>query len=298
MIKRLQLWIRNIFGFSRAETNGFMILLPLILLVLFSQPLYQWIAGDTPLEFDAAQARIDSLVANWDFNPDEVDNEIDYFLFNPNTADQMEFDSLGFPGYLSNRIINYRSKGGRFRKPEDLLKIYGFDSSFFDTIRPYIRIAGEVNRGDQFEKNQKTTKNKIERTLLFDINQADTTQLKMIRGIGPVLAARIVKYRQALGGFVDLIQINEVYGLDSAVANLLTGSSFVEPHFAPFQISINKATEKDLAQHPYINYKLARTIVAYRFQHGSFKEIDDLLKIELIDEPLLSRIAPYLTIEP
>ena len=297
MIKRLQLWIRNIFGFSRAETNGFLILLPLILIILFSQPLYQWFADDTPLEFDAAQARIDSLVANWDLNPKE-EHEITHFLFDPNKATPTEFDSLGFPNFIINRIINYRSKGGQFRKPDDLLKIYGFDSSFFDTIKPYIRIATNAKIEEPSIKSQKIAEKKSEIKILFDLNKADTTQLKMIRGIGTVLAARIVKYREALGGFVERAQVKEVYGLDSVVVNLLNGNSLIEESFEPVKLNINKATEQELARHPYINYKLARTIVAYRFQHGSFKEIDDLLKIELIDKSMYSRMAPYLTTEP
>ncbi|MEM9858315.1 MAG: helix-hairpin-helix domain-containing protein, partial [Bacteroidota bacterium] len=46
----------------------------------------------------------------------------------------------------------------------------------------------------------------------FDINEADTTQLKQLKGIGSVFSRRILKYRKLLGGFVTSDQLSEVYG--------------------------------------------------------------------------------------
>lgn len=296
MIRRLQLWIRNIFGFSRAEANGLIILLPLMILIVFSQPIYRMIVGDPPLEFDENQSRIDSLIASWDFNPIEQPDKLTLFTFDPNTCTKEEMDSLGFPNFLSERIINYRSKGGRFSNAADMLKIYGMDTSFYETLRPFIAIKENPVAARKIEKEQNTRNKRNEVSISFDLNLADTTQLKRLKGIGTVLASRIVKYRDILGGFHDLSQVKEVYGLDSTVVMEVVNHSFISPDFTPRQLNINKATEREFSQHPYIKFKLAKTIIAYRFQHGSFAEIDDLLKIDLIDQEQLNKLRPYLKV--
>ncbi len=297
MIKRLQLWVRNIFGFSRAEANGFLILLPFMLIIIFSQPIYRMWVGDPPLDFDENQSRIDSLLANWDFNPIQQPDQRTLFVFDPNTCPKEDFDSLGFPDFLSDRIINYRSKGGRFMNPEDLLKIYGMDSSFYEIVHPFILIRTISSAADR-SKSERPNKTRMEDIVIhININTADTTELKRLRGIGTILAARIIKYRDLLGGFHDLTQLNEVYGLDSALVKEVVNHSYISNGFTPRQLNINKAAEREFSQHPYIRSKLARTITAYRFQHGSFTEIDDLLKIELIDEEKFKKLRPYLKVE-
>ena len=128
----------------------------------------------------------------------------------------------------------------------------------------------------------------------FDINLADTAKLKQIRGVGNVLSARIIKYRNKIGGFVSTKQVSEVYGLKPEVLQRLEESTFVTNGYVPSKINVNEAGEKLLASHPYISYKLASAIVAYRMQHGVFKSLDELQKIHILDGETLNKIAPYL----
>jgi comEA protein len=46
-----------------------------------------------------------------------------------------------------------------------------------------------------------------------DINQATQRQLEVLPGIGPVLAGRIVEYRQRHGGFRDVAELRSVSGI-------------------------------------------------------------------------------------
>ncbi len=50
-------------------------------------------------------------------------------------------------------------------------------------------------------------------TVRIEINRADTTEWKRLRGIGTVLSARIVKYRTKIGGFKSVEQLQKIYGL-------------------------------------------------------------------------------------
>ncbi len=299
-MNRLRLWIRNIFGFSRGEANGFLILLPLMLLILFSNPLYRLLFEDNSKIDIEENTMLDSLLANWNDSSDNVvvGKDIVLFQIDPNLASKAEFEKLGLPAYLSNRIINYRANGGSFRQPADLLKIYGMDSALYVAIAPYIYIESKIIKETKIKNSSPGKRRKENLNISFDLNQADTTQLKSIYGIGSVLSGRIVKYRNMLGGFVDENQLKEVYGLDSAIISKLAKQSHIRPDFIPIQLNINNATEKELSKHPYISYKMAKTIIAYRFQHGKFNEIDDLLKIDLIHQEEYNRIKPYLKLEP
>jgi len=90
-------------------------------------------------------------------------------------------------------------------------------------------------------------------------------------------------------------QLKEVYGLDTMVIHEVYRKSFIEKDFKPKLIDINKATEKELSDHPYIKYKLAKAITAYRFQHGEYHTVDDLKKIVLLNEITFQKIKPYLS---
>lgn len=46
---------------------------------------------------------------------------------------------------------------------------------------------------------------------LVDLNRADTTELKKIPGIGSGIARLIIGYRQRLGGFYNITQLQEIH---------------------------------------------------------------------------------------
>lgn len=293
-MKRIRLWIRDLFGFSRNEANGFLVLLPLMLLILLSNSIYKQFFFSPPVADQRISHELDSLVASWDFNPKKTDQAAGYefFPFDPNSADEDDLNALGF-GPLTKRILNYRAAGGKFKEPHDLLKLYGMDSSFYLALAPYVKIEKVKKR----ESPRPSEKRAAKEIVIYDLNEADTTAFKAIRGIGSVLAQRIVRYRSALGGFVSTAQLKEVYGLDSSVVALTLQRFRFNEDFRPSQIDINKATEKELSSHPYIRPKLAKTIITYRFQHGSFGEIADLLNLELMDQQTFDRVKPYLKAE-
>ncbi len=298
-MQRLRAWIRNFFGFSRTETNAFLILLPLMALLIFSEPTYRYWFVRQPQDFSKESKELDSLIAIWKW--DERDSTINktsekkLFSFNPNRATKEELVELGFTNSLANRIINYRLKGGKFLVKKDLSKIYGMDSILFKNLFVFIDLPERISKekgGKKFEAKEKPA------FVKFDLNMADTSQLIKVYGIGTKLSERIVTYRQKLGGFILPDQLREVYGLDSAVIQELLKKSYIEENFKPRLIDINKATEQELGTHPYVKYKLAKAITAYRFQHGAFQSINDLRKIALLDEPKFQKLKPYLSVNP
>jgi len=297
---RFQRLIRNFFGFSRAQTNGFIVLMPLVGLLIFSEPLYRWWKSKTPTDFSQERITLDSLIAHW--QPNEIntltieeEQPIIRFAFDPNQATEEELRSLGFSIGLSKRLINYRNKGGSFRRKTDLLKLYGMDSTFYFSVEPYLLLPEKRNEPERVakQKNEFVPSEPVK----FDLNQADTTLLKSVYGIGSKLSARIVQHRHLLGGFITSDQLYTIYGLDSAVIDRLLNVSFIQEEFQPRTLNLNEATAEELAAHPYISKRMATAIITYRFQHGKYISIDDLRNILQLNETQLNAIRPYLTVD-
>ncbi len=128
----------------------------------------------------------------------------------------------------------------------------------------------------------------------FDINIASEAQLCTLKGIGPVLSARIVKFRTKLGGFISQAQYQEVYGLLPEVVARLKKHTYIGVDFQPVKVDINTANAQTLAAHPYLTYQQAQNIVHYRAQHGPFLTAEALHALVLIDEATLQKLNPYL----
>lgn len=298
-------WIRNFFGFTRNQTNGFIFLLPLITLFIFSEPIFRWWKASRPRDFSAEQAKLDSLAALWntaEMNvlPGEDELPVTLFSFDPNKVTEEELLALGFSTGLTKRLINYRKQGGRFAIKSDLLKLYGMDSTFFRKLESYVLLPAEIKKTEKSVKPMYAVENRtIERKpdVKFNLNLADTAVLKSIYGIGEKRSLRIVTFREALGGFISLNQLYEVYGLDSMVVDNLSKATFIPDDFYPRTIKLNRANEAELSGHPYISKRMARALLTYRFQHGKFHSVDDLKKILQLDENTLQKLKPYLSFD-
>ncbi len=306
-MKSVRKWIRDIFGFSGNEINGFLVLLPLMLVLVISEPVYRrWSSRRAAIPDSRS---FDSLMANWTETTEPL-KEIEMpmvtlFRFDPNTASVDDLRKLGIDGIIANRIAAYRRKGGVFRIKSDMKRIYGLDSALYHQLYSYVALpetlpeksatSPERSRAGRYPFPSGRKSREAEQK--FDINTADTLQLESVYGIGPKLAARIIKFRDGLGGFVRQEQLAEVYGLDSATVAQLAGVSFIREEFIPRKIDINTATEDTMSRHPYINNRLARMLVIYRFQHGDFREVNDIKKLSTLKTGELDRLLPYLTVE-
>ena len=139
--------------------------------------------------------------------------------------------------------------------------------------------------------NPETTK-----TLLININQADSFALRKLPGIGEKYSSRIVRYRNWLGGFHSKEQLLEVYGIDSSL--LHTISPFIKLEGDSLKrVNINECSLSNLSSHPYISYKIAKLIVKYREHHGAYSSLEELKSFPLIDEQLFRKITVYLELE-
>jgi competence protein ComEA len=298
---KIRYWIKDFFGFPRSQVNGFLVLLILLILLLFSEPVWHWWVSRRPRDITADRAMLDSLVSHWR-REIAVDTLLlrseKTFYFNPNNISEDQFVALGFSRHMAARFVRYRSKGGTFRVKSDLLKIYGMDTLFYHRIYSFITLpeTRALPAKKPEKRRYKTTEIIREERIKLDLNKADTSALKEIYGIGEKLSLRILRYRDVLGGFVSMDQLQEVYGLDTLVVKRLKEQFFIANDFEPAKIDLNRASEKQLAIHPYLNKK-ARAIVSYRFQHGDFKSVEDIRKVVNLDEKFFQKVALYVEVK-
>lgn len=328
MWKKLENQIRLYFGFSQTETRGTLILLVILtLLLIVPLSLKQWY-NPAPtktlpateqqtleqISNDLEQALVIDSVQKNNTKTTESKPQIQLFAFNPNLISVEDWEKLGIDSRLANRIQKYTEKGGRFRIKSDLQKIYGFPKDSYETLLPYIELPEQVvkeekiyasnaqNKNNSADKKEETTptanysqkKKKQMPPLSIELNKADTATLKTIRGIGEVLSDRIVRFRDKIGGFYSINQLEEVYGLEGEVLEEMKRVCRLDTDTNIRKININKVNEKVLAAHPYISPSSAKIIVNYRKQHGQFGEVADLHKIKGISYEVIEKIAPYL----
>lgn len=137
---------------------------------------------------------------------------------------------------------------------------------------------------------------KKDASVIVELNGADTSDLKQLKGIGSGFAKRIVKFRDVLGGFVKKEQLLEVYGFDKEKYDLISPQITLNVSKVK-TLNINSASVDDLDKHPYIDKTSAVKIYWHRINHGNYSGVNDILKSNLVDEELYGKIASYLTTE-
>ncbi len=223
------------------------------------------------------------------------------FYFDPNSLSTTGWEKLGIRDKTIHTIQNYLSKGGRFKKPEDLQKIYGLHANEYERLVPFVKIepVGETNTYNEFNDNKiphenKPIKNYPSRFVVIDINSADTTAYIALPGIGSKLAARIVNFRDKLGGFYSIAQVGETFGLPDSTFQKIKPYLKME-NFSIKKVNINTATLDELKAHPYIKWVLAKPIIAYRNEHGPFSKPEDIKRVVAVTDEVYKKLAPYLT---
>lgn len=222
------------------------------------------------------------------------------FYFDPNTLSTEGWEKLGLRDKTIHTIQNYLSKGGHFKRPEDLQKVYGLFPNEYERIAPYIKIELAVetntykNLTDKTPIENQSTKTYTPRYAVIEINNADTSAFISLPGIGSKLAARIVNFRDKLGGFYSIAQVGETFGLPDSTFQKIKQYLKLE-NISTRKININTATIDELKVHPYIRYSLANPIVAYRNEHGPFTKIEDIKKVMAVTDEIYNKIVPYLS---
>lgn len=296
---------KDFFYYTKSERRVILLLLAIALLLLGIWAIMEYLRPvEVPVTLSESE-EIDSFLANLE-EQEKIrkshtpKNEISAVLqpFDPNTADSVLLRQLGLPVYIVRNTLKYRAKGGVFRSPESFSRIYGLKEEVYQKLKPYITIAPLVSvshvRTDTFRQLKDTIPYvpKYEEGTIVDLNKADTSILKRIPGIGSTLARMIVVYRQRLGGFYDVAQLQEVPHVGVEL-----NKWFVVTPAGLHKIQVNSASLDKLRSHPYMDFYKVKAIMEYRRKRGKIKGLSQLSMFEEFTEKDLKRLSPYLTFE-
>lgn len=292
---KIQKIVSDYFHFTKRERIALLAFFGLVLITLIYRIALNFQANPyLKLELQNIPLPID-VDANNQVQYSPASNSYNVILssINPNNASFNELTAIGFTTKQAAIILNYRKKGGLFIHKEDLLKIYSVDSISFNKVEKWIELPIKLTVTNHINTQTKIASKKEKEPI--DLNAADSIALLSIYGIGPYLAHQIINYRNQLGGFINVEQLQEIKGMHSDnYASINTRFYIKYPHKG---ININTAELKTLALHPYSSWQLAKLIINYRKQHGPFQQISELKNIYGIEESNLSKISPYLYID-
>lgn len=164
--------------------------------------------------------------------------KVESFRFNPNTVSDEDLQRLGFSPKQAASIVNYRNKGGRFRRKSDFAKSFVVSDSVFKRLEPFIDIP------------------------LVDLNLADSAAFDALPGIGGWFAKAMIQYRERLGGYSCPEQLMEIRNFDREKFDALSDLICVDPaNLRPYPLW--ELPEEQLRRHPHIGPS-ARGIVLFR----------------------------------
>lgn len=294
---------KDFFYFSRTERQGIIILAVLIVLVCSSF----WFIPDRDIPEHNNDQEFEKEYADFIASLKEQDHlnqykqryfkekkEIILASFDPNTADSITFINMGIPSWMAHNILRYRIKGGKFRKAEDFRKIYGLTEEQYAILQPYITINESFAKRDTVRLlTHQTPQDTIQFYkyavgTMINLNNADTTELKKIPGIGSAIAHKIVKYRKQLGGFYRVEQLQDInLSVDKLSPWFTVNANETQ------RINLNKASIERLKSHPYINFYQAKVIVEYRKKKGNLKSLEQLKLYDEFSGKDIEKLSPY-----
>lgn len=257
-----------------------------------------WVNDSTKLQFADYQEKQDSIrKTQWRKQRDTIAIRME--VFDPNTADSSTLVHLGFKPWQAKNMVKYRAAGGKYRKPEDLKKLYGMTDSMFQALTPYIYIAREEADSvavDSLRKDSLPRWEEENKDTILNLRTADTVELKMIHGIGSYRARQIVRYREQLGGFVSVEQVLEAKGMENVDADSLLAHFWIDSVKIE-AMNVNSVGVQRLSRHPYLRFEQAQAIYELRRKKIRLDSIQQLQQIECISAETLEKIAPYLNFD-
>ena len=203
----------------------------------------------------------------------------DPFLFDPNTASLETLLSLGFTTKLANTLAHYRVKGGFIKSGKDLYKIWGMPTLLADKLAPFVKVSGTGGKIGQTKPWGSTFTPIYATASPIDINTATILEFEALRGIGPVLAARIVGFREKQGGFTRVQDLLLVYGIKDSLLQVLSPYLRLEERRVP-KSNFNQASALQLVQKAGLQPVVAQALVRWRQQNGAFVKFDELENFE------------------
>lgn len=168
------------------------------------------------------------------------------------------------------------------------------DVSSFDNSK-YNSFENDQDPSDSIKNKQKIPKKLEYEIIKLNINSCDTTDVKGIPQFGSARAAKLIEYRNRLGGFHSLSQVSEIFILKEIEIEFLEKYFFVDKSIK--KIKINSIPYEELKKHPYFDAYLAKQVIKYREKQGRINDIEEFQRATNAYGSLVGKLKPYLTFD-
>lgn len=220
-------------------------------------------------------------------------SKLQFKPFNPNYISDYKGYLLGLSPLELDRLHSFRAQNGFVHSAEEFQQITGISDSLLNGISPFFKFPEWIRTTKPTTK--KTEGNNNLGARILDLNTVSAQDLKKVNGIGEKLSARIIKFRDRLGGFLVNEQLYDVYGLEPQVVERTLKKFRVLHPPKVKKININTANPDEIASLVYLKYKVAKNIVIYREEHGAYRSKEDLFNVSGFPINKIDRIALYLS---
>ncbi len=183
----------------------------------------------------------------------------------------------------------YHSGGSRGYTPNGSYNATG--NSSLNGSHPNTTASSSVsagNAGGSSPSRPQYENNKLKPGEKVPINASDTTVLKRIPGVGSYYASQIVKYREKLGGFVSVQQLDDLQNIPADVQDYLS--------FDPVplrKVNVNTLSINRMIMHPYITFYQAKAIKDFIQKNGPLKSLSQLSLNKNFTDADIQRLEPY-----
>lgn len=298
-------FLPEFFHYSKSERKGIVVLIFSILILFISAKLTKSFFHKKEIpNIELVQTPQNQSLENSDLEMNPI-----YFQFNPNSISLDSLRLLGISIKTAQTIINFRNKGGRFYKKEDLKKIYNLDQPTYDLLAPYIVIP--KNNSAIVYKQKHTKKIKPVDRFPFDPNTANKDKLLAL-GIPGKVANTLINFRKKGGQFYKKEDLLTIYGFhEDLYVSLEPFINIKEPLDQkvykqknstapplPAKIDINTASVEDWKTLKGIGPTYAGRIVKFRNKLGGFASIDQIASTYGIPDSTFQAIKPFLESSP
>ncbi|WP_431196311.1 ComEA family DNA-binding protein [Maribacter dokdonensis] len=288
--------LKSHFKFNKQERSGIFFLLLLLILVQIGYYVYKSysskVSGPLILE-NSLQVQVDSLKTIAAKN-----NKERVYPFNPNFITDFKGYSLGMTIEEIDRLHEYRKRNKFVNSAEEFQEVTKVSDSLLNVISKDFKFPEWTQNAKpkSTHKSNSIESVNVNKITLKDLNTVTAQDLQKISGIGEKLSARIIKFRDRLGGFLIDEQLYDVYGLEKDVVKRTLKVFRVISKPKIVKINVNIATASELSKLIYLQKHVSESIVNYRNLNGSINSLNELSKIENFPIERIDRIALYLSL--
>lgn len=289
--------MKSHFTFSKNQRSGIFILILLIIILQCVPFFIDFSSEDIQInqtEFAQFQKEIDSLRL---VEIEEIKPKI--YPFNPNYITDYKGATLGMTNEEIDRLLAFRKQNKWINSVKQFQEVTKVSDSLLEAISPYFKFPEWVTNPIPKPEYQQAYNNKPKTfQQKQDLNKATAQDLQKINGIGEVLSDRIIKFRNKFsGGFIDNLQLQDVYGLAPEVIERINEGFIVKTPRPIKKIVLNKATVDELVTIQHIDYNLAHNIIEQRQLRNGFKSLDELKKVKDFPVNKIDIIKLYLSLD-